>query len=248
MLQTPGRAFEISSRRAQEAARAAVQAHMDAVKMEQEEAAPASSVALYTWGGLALMCCFAAAITAVLPLALSPSQFAEERAPRLEDYARENPVQRVTDDVAALPSRRDTSDPNTQLALEHSSVPESTKPLPKQFQMKPGTHSAEHTATVVPNTATASTEDPAKEPVDTDLGAHIVLPKTDASVQDVFNSLQRRAPSLFEGLRAQSYTRPGMPKVIAVGPFGDASAQAKFCRTVRLTLTLECEPAKFGEG
>ena len=173
------------------------------------------TLALYVWGGLAF----------VSVLTVGAVSF----APVLSNLPTADPAPALRAEAPARP----TVPPAPRIAVVEDPV--ATAPLRREVR------------TQTPDTVVTGSVEPTVE-VGGMLGATIATGRSLEGLMDAASAFARRDPGLFEGLTARlafDETDAGLAARVVAGPFPDATAVARFCRRLRLSLTADCAPAPF---
>ena len=211
---------EISKFKARIAARAALNDMIVPPKQRNR----ASSFALYTWGGLAVM---SAAVAITIGLVPSDS----ERSSQL---------------VASV-SHGNSSDLPSVAGIQFPELPAATvvasKDQEQLLEDRPELD-ATTTAAIAPEefapAPVAVKQVSGSEALGVDIGGSNSIPVLSAR----FKALQKRSPELFAGLNPLvrfSETKGQLDARLIAGPFETSNQLAEFCRSVRLQLTLDCK-------
>lgn len=247
MMHTPARTHEMSLERARLAARHAAQAHLDALDEAEKSNAPGNGLAVLTWGAMAMACSLAAAVTIALPLVdsdwLVGNKLAQTETSSLERTEFSKPADQainkpsVSDDLLApaeptLEELAATTPPPTPPATEGASI-QSDEPLDQTVV------AAIRPSETVFRRDELSNQAPQNPLITQDsLTVSIPLPKSAVSMDMQLAALKRRAPGLFQAKAVEANENGS---ALNVGPFTSPAEIARFCRNIKLSLTLDCK-------
>ncbi|MEM9733937.1 MAG: hypothetical protein AAF903_10715 [Pseudomonadota bacterium] len=247
MMHTPARTHEMSLERARLAARHAAQAHLNALDESEKSNAPGNGLAVLTWGAMAMACSLAAAVTIALPLVdddwIGSNKLAKNETSSLEAAPTDATIEPTNLDPSITDDLLDSDEP----ALEElaATVPEPTAPMRVELKTTAAEPFDKTTVAAIRPSETvvspASVLDQvASNPVlvEDGLTVSIPLPESAVNMDLQLNALKRRAPGLFD---AKFMEADETGDSLTVGPFSTPSEIARFCRTVKLSLTLDCK-------
>ena len=186
------------------------------------------SKSLYTWGTLAASCFMLAGLMSIYP-EITPINI--------------QPVHKNIERLATAPT---TAQPTVKSEKQMEIVVHDPSPTPiTPVNIR---RSAEHSVGLDPlPTGTVKSEPtkPVNKAQTGNLAAEIGRASAPKSLSVRYQALQQRQPDLFAGLTPLIGDATNANSSLLAGPFDTQKAVADFCRSVRLKLTIDCNPTDY---
>ena len=215
-------------------ARAAAQAALDDMFLSPKQTNRASSFALYTWAGLAVVSAAVAMTIGLVPggYGSDPDVVASVSESLSDDLPQNANPETAKIEFPDLPAAAVVADADQKQLLKDRPDLDATKTA----AIAPEDVAPPAVSSVVPNVG--------DEVLGVDIGGSNSIPMLAVR----FKALQRRSPELFSGLSPLvnfSESQGELDARLIAGPFASAGQLADFCRSVRLQLTLDCKQTKY---